>query len=83
MAGGDAGSRGKRQAKTGFSALLVRACSYGFLSIQELEILLGKHLNYLMAQYIRPLVRTGQLQLRYPESAKHPHQAYRAGKNND
>lgn len=71
--------RGKRQTKTEFSALLVRVCSDDFFSIQELEMLFGKHRNYLMAEYIRPLVRTGQLQLRYPESAKHPHQAYMAG----
>jgi ATP-dependent DNA helicase RecG len=51
-------------------------CSHGFFTIQELEILLDKHRNYLMTDYIRPLVRGGLLQLRYPESAKHPHQAY-------
>ena len=46
------------------------------MMLHELEVLLDKHRNYLMIDYIRPLVRAGQLKLRYPESAKHPHQAY-------
>ena len=50
-----------------------------FLSIQTLEPLLGTHHNGLMIEHIRPLVRVGQLQLRSPESARHPHQAYMAG----
>jgi ATP-dependent DNA helicase RecG len=68
--------RGKRQSKEHLRALLLRLCSHGYLTVHELEILLDKHRNYLMIDYIRPLVRAGQLKLRYPESAKHPHQAY-------
>jgi len=85
LAGEVTQQRGKRQAKTELNALLVRVCSHGFFTIQELEILLDKHRNYLMTDYIRPLVRGGLLQLRYPESAKHPHQAYGAveDKRND
>lgn len=85
LAGEVTQQRGKRQAKTELNALLVRVCSHGFFTIQELEILLDKHRNYLMTDYIRPLVRGGLLQLRYPESAKHPHQAYVAveDKRND
>ena len=50
-----------------------------FLSIQTLEPLLGTHHNGLMIEHICPLVRVGQLQLRSPESAKYPRQAYMAG----
>ena len=68
--------RGKRQSKEKLRALLLQLCTHGFITLQELEVLLDKHRNYLMIDYIRPLVRAGQLKLRYPESAKHPHQAY-------
>ena len=68
--------RGKRQSKDKLRALLLQLCTQGFMTLHELEVLLDKHRNYLMIDYIRPLVRAGQLKLRYPESAKHPHQAY-------
>lgn len=68
--------RGKRQSKDKLRALLLQICTDGFMTLQELEVLLDKHRNYLMFDYIRPLVRSGQLELRYPESAKYPHQAY-------
>lgn len=71
-----ASQRGKRQSKDKLRALLLQLCTHGFMTLQELEVLLDKHRNYLMIDYIRPLVRSGQLKLRYPESAKHPHQAY-------
>ncbi len=73
-----ASQRGKRQSKDKVCALLLELCSHGFVTLQELEVLLDKHRKYLMIDYIRPLVRAGQLKLRYPESAKHPHQAYAA-----
>lgn len=75
--------RGKRQSKDKLRALLIQLCSHGFVTLQELEVLLDKHRNYLMIDYIRPLVRSGQLKLRYPESAKHPHQAYVAAAAED
>ena len=71
-----ASQRGRRQSKDKLRGLLLDLCSHGFMTLQELEVLLDKHRNYLMIEYIRPLVRAGQLKLRYPESAKHPHQAY-------
>lgn len=71
-----ANQRGRRQTKDKLRGLLLELCSHGFMTLQELEVLLDKHRNYLMIEYIRPLVRAGQLKLRYPESAKHPHQAY-------
>lgn len=53
----------------------------------ELATLLGKSRDYLRNRHPIPVVREGLLRFLYPESAKHPHQAYVAAgaedKNND
>ena len=56
-----ASQRGRRQSKDKLRGLLLDLCSHGFMTLQELEVLLDKHRNYLMIEYIRPLVRAGQL----------------------
>lgn len=42
----------------------------------ELATFLGKDRHYLRNKHLIPMVREGQLRFRYPETAKHPHQAY-------
>jgi ATP-dependent DNA helicase RecG len=42
----------------------------------ELATLLGKEKHYLRNKHLIPMVGAGQLRFRYPESAKHPNQAY-------
>jgi ATP-dependent DNA helicase RecG len=42
----------------------------------ELATFLGKDRHYLRNKHRIPMVREGQLRFRYPETAKHPHQAY-------
>lgn len=58
---------------------IVRFCTWRALSVDELATLLSRKRDYLRNKHLIPMVREGQLRFRYPESAKHPHQAYIAG----
>lgn len=57
-------------------AAIVRFCAWRALSVDELATLLGRKRDYLRNKHLIPMVREGALRFRYPESAKHPHQAY-------
>lgn len=59
-------------------AAIVRFCTWRALSVDELATLLGRKRDYLRNKHLIPMVREGALRFRYPESAKHPHQAYTA-----
>lgn len=74
-------SRGRRLPEAQLRALLLDLCRQRPYGAEELVVLLAKHRKYLMTAHIRPLVKAGKLCLRYPESAKHPHQAYIVPKN--
>jgi ATP-dependent DNA helicase RecG len=56
--------------------LIIRLCAWRPLTGEELATLLRKKRDYLRNKHLIPMVRDGQLRLRYPETAKHPHQAY-------
>jgi ATP-dependent DNA helicase RecG len=56
--------------------VIVRLCVWAPLTVEQLATLLGKDRDYLRNKHLTPMVRDGQLRFRYPESAKHPHQAY-------
>lgn len=68
--------RGERLDKAQLGALLLKLCQVRAFTAEELEHLLGKSRKYLLNEHLRPMVREGALKLLYPESAKHPHQAY-------
>lgn len=51
-------------------------CTWKPLTVDELATLLGKSRNYLRNKHLIPMISSGQLRFRYPESAKHPNQAY-------
>jgi ATP-dependent DNA helicase RecG len=53
-----------------------RLCAWAPLTGDQLATLLGKDRHYLRNKHLIPMVRDGQLRFLYPESAKHPHQAY-------
>ena len=55
---------------------IVRLCAWAPLTVDQLATLLGKSRDYLRNKHLIPMVGSGQLRFRYPESAKHPHQAY-------
>lgn len=53
-----------------------RLCAWSPLTGDQLATLLGKDRHYLRNKHLIPMVRDGLLKFRYPESAKHPNQAY-------
>jgi ATP-dependent DNA helicase RecG len=55
---------------------IVRLCAWQALGVDQLASFLNKDRHYLRNKHLIPMVREGQLRFRYPESAKHPHQAY-------
>ena len=57
---------------------IVRLCALAPLTVEQLALLLGKNRDYLRNKHLIPMVNGGQLRFRYPESAKHPRQAYMA-----
>lgn len=56
--------------------LIIRLCTWQPLTGEQLASLLQKDRHYLRNKHLIPMVSGGQLTLLYPESAKHPHQAY-------
>lgn len=60
-----------------------RLCSWAPLTVDQLATFLDKDRHYLRNKHLIPMVRDGQLSFRYPESAKHPHQAYVAAGDED
>ncbi len=53
-------------------------CTEGFLTLQQLSILLGRAPKGLQEDHLRPMLEEGQLRLRFPENPTHPQQAYRS-----
>jgi ATP-dependent DNA helicase RecG len=56
--------------------MILRLCQWRALTGEQLATLLRKDRHYLRNKHLAPMVRDGLLKLRYPESAKHPFQAY-------
>lgn len=62
--------------------VILQLCSTDFLSSQDLGALLNrKNIKRLQSDFLTPLVRSGQLRLRYPDKLNHPDQAYRTTEN--
>ena len=55
---------------------IVRLCAWAPLTVDQLATLLGKSRDYLRNKHLIPMVGRGELRFRYPESDKHPNQAY-------
>lgn len=60
-----------------------RLCAWVPLTGDQLATLLDKDRHYLRNKHLIPMVRDGLLKFRYPESAKHPHQAYLVPKDSE
>lgn len=67
---------GRRVSADNIRGVLLALCSIRAYTIDELVGLLGKNRDYMMHAFIRPMVRSGELAMRYPESPNHPYQAY-------
>lgn len=66
----------KKLDKNALRDLIVKLCAWQPLTAEQLATLLNKDRHYLRNKHLTPMIASGQLSLRYPESAKHPHQAY-------
>lgn len=60
-----------------------RLCIWAPLTVDQLATLIGKDRDYLRNKHLIPMVRDGLLKFRYPESAKHPNQAYVASEDEE
>lgn len=62
---------------------ILRLCAWTPLTVEQLATLLEKDRHYLRNKHLIPMVRDRELRFLYPESAKHPHQAYVAAEAKD
>lgn len=53
-------------------------CQHRACSTRQLAEALGKNSQYLSKEYITPMVKAGELEPVFPDSPRHPQQAYRA-----
>jgi len=59
-------------------ALLLELCRERHYSAQELAEILRRRARYLLEEYLRPMIRDGRLQYRFPDEPNHPQQGYGA-----
>ncbi|MCY7406795.1 MAG: putative DNA binding domain-containing protein [Alkalinema sp. CAN_BIN05] len=71
--------RGKKKAiKEDVRNVILGLCQDGFLTQRELSTLLGRSPHTLRNSYLKEMIQSYQLELRYPQVINHPHQAYRS-----
>lgn len=59
--------------------VIIQLCGRDFLSAQDLGQLLNRsNIKRLQSEFLTPMVRAGELYLRYPDKPNHPQQAYRS-----
>ena len=58
--------------------IVVELCKLGAWSVEELAKKLGRTPQYVLDNYVRPLVNAGRLQMTNPDQPRHPHQRYQA-----
>ncbi len=57
---------------------ILMLCDRDWLSVKQFADLLGRSYDTMRTHYLNPMVREGDLLLRYPERPSHPRQGYRA-----
>lgn len=67
---------GQRLSAEALRALICELCRWQALRGEELATLLDKDLKYLRNKHLTNMLQSRQLNLLYPESPNHPHQAY-------
>jgi len=60
--------------------IILELCHSSFLKTKDLAAILNRGPSFLMQNYLKGMVLKGQLELKYPDSKKHPDQAYRSRK---
>ena len=69
---------GRRAQPEALRDLVLDLCAWRDLEVKDLVSLLGKGSAHLRERILYPLIAEGRLVYRYPESPRHPRQAYRA-----
>ncbi|MCG5534889.1 ATP-binding protein [Ectothiorhodospira mobilis] len=72
--------RGHRPSGEEIRRVLKVLCQGRYLSLAQLAYLMGRNPEGLRTRYLTPMVREGQLQLRYPNVPNHSRQGYRTVK---
>jgi ATP-dependent DNA helicase RecG len=70
--------RGGRLAREDMCRLIIGLCQSRFLTPRQLAGLLNRRAISLQQHYLRGMVESGNLTLRYADEPNHPQQAYRA-----
>lgn len=68
---------GKRTNPETFRRVIERLCAWRPLRAGELAELTDRGVNYLVREYLTPMVEDGELEYTIPEMPNHPRQAYR------
>lgn len=63
--------------KEKFMQGILQLCEFGFITISDLAVLLGKKSDTLRKSYLNVLVQENKLELAYPTVKNHPKQAYK------
>jgi ATP-dependent DNA helicase RecG len=71
-------ARSERTAPEIVQATIEKLCRNRFLSADDIGRFLNRDSENIQKRYLRPMVREGLLELRYPEAPNRPDQAYRA-----
>ena len=70
---------GKRRRSKPLRQLILDICTFReWTTVGELAEWLGTDASNLQKRHLRPMLKAGQLRLRYPENKSHPEQGYRA-----
>lgn len=67
----------KRLSKAEMEKIILALCNIKPLSLKELSNLLSRSVDTIRKDYINKLVKQEKLELSYPESVRHPQQAYK------
>ena len=70
---------GKRKRAKPLRVLILEICAYReWTTVGQLSEWLGMDTSNLQRRHLRPMLKSGRLRLRYPDSRSHPEQGYRA-----
>ncbi len=69
---------GKKSSRLVVSKLIKKMCTHQPLTASQIAIFLKRGPSYIQERYLLDMINSGELVLVYPETPKHPLQAYRA-----
>jgi ATP-dependent DNA helicase RecG len=72
-----------RVASAALRSGILKLCAWSVLTGDELATLLQRDRHYLRNKHLIPMLRDGQLALRYPDTPNHPDQAYKLPKSDE